>query len=215
MPPPAPDCMCASLAHPSFILTERPQPARDLSVKWLTRKERCLPAFFFFSSPVSLWIPFCQRFYYARNVQWQRNPLVNHSLLMLFWQTAFTNACLCWDCLALLPAPGERGVRATEHLSLGHRVPKSPLPTNPLIHSHVGFQSFCHHLLRHKGRWQMRRTTMFAIETGDLILLGLWKYRSATAASCCVGRENKCPFQENIMENKCNLHIMQQWSWTT
>lgn len=60
MPPPAPDRTCASLAHPSFILTERPQPARDLPVKWLTRKERCLPAFFFFSSPVSLWIPFYQ-----------------------------------------------------------------------------------------------------------------------------------------------------------
>lgn len=82
--------------------------------------------------------------FYARNVQWERNPLVNHSLLLLFWQTAFTSAWICWGHPALPPGPGERGMRATEHLSLGHRVPKSPLPTNLLTRLDVGFQSFCH-----------------------------------------------------------------------
>lgn len=50
----------------------------------------------------------------------------------------------------------------------------------------------------------MRQTIMFAAETGDRILLCLWKCRSATVAACCAGREIKCHFQVENREKKCN-----------
>lgn len=60
MSPPAPDCTCVSLAHPSFILTEA-STHQGLTHKMANKEGKMLACFFFFFSPVSLWIPFCQK----------------------------------------------------------------------------------------------------------------------------------------------------------
>lgn len=129
MPPQAPDCTCFL---GTFLLHVHRETSthQGLRCKMANKEGECFFFFFYFSQYLceSLSVKGC---FYARNIQWQRNLRVNHSLLLLFWQTASTSDCLCQGHLALLPAPGERGMRATEHLSLGHRVPKSPLPTNP------------------------------------------------------------------------------------
>lgn len=138
--------------------------------------------------------------FYARNVQRQRTPLFNHSSLLQFRQIAFPRARLC---LSPLPVPhrqqgwytpGEKGTggdRAAPSGAQGPRVSTSHSRSHPLSR---WFSIFLPLPPQTHGGWQMRRTVMFATETGDVNLPCLWKCRSATVAACCAGREIPCHF---------------------
>lgn len=133
--------------------------------------------------------------FYARNVQRQRTPLLNHFSLLQFWQTASPSACLCLPPLPLPHRqqgryiPGEKGTRGDGASAPGAQGPRVSTSHNRFHPLPCWFSIFLPLSPQTHGGWQMRGTVMFATETGDVNLLCLWKCRSATVAACSAGRE--------------------------